>query len=98
MSRVYYRGAMGAIVVFDVTNSSTLEAAAEWKQDLDSRVSLDSGRPLPAVLLANKCDMTGRDRGLVSSLDRFCEDNNFMGWFETSAKVCVLFFMGVIVE
>ncbi|XP_076605344.1 ras-related protein Rab-32 [Chaetodon auriga] len=86
MSRVYYRGAMGAVVVFDMTNSSTLEAAAEWKQDLDSKVSLDSGRPVPAVLLANKCDIIGRDRDLVSSLDGFCKDNSFAGWFETSAK------------
>ncbi|CAJ1074464.1 ras-related protein Rab-32 [Xyrichtys novacula] len=86
MSRVYYKGAMGVLVVFDVTNRSTLEAASEWKQDLDSKVCLDSGRPVPAVLLANKCDMTGRDRDVVSSLDDFCTDNCFVGWFETSAK------------
>lgn len=92
MSRVYYKGAMGAIVVFDITNSSSLEAASEWKQDLDSKVCLTSGRPVPAVLLANKCDMKGKDRDLLSSLDSFCEDNSFMGWFETSAKVCIMFF------
>ncbi|XP_029282538.1 ras-related protein Rab-38-like [Cottoperca gobio] len=86
MSRVYYKAAMGAIVVFDMTRSSTLEAASEWKQDLDSSVCLDGGRPVPAVLLANKCDMTGRDGDLVSSLDKFCKDHSFAGWFETSAK------------
>lgn len=91
MSRAYYKEASGAVVVFDMTNSSTLEAASEWKQDLDSKVCLDSGRPVPAVLLANKCDMTGRDGDLVSSLDSFCNDKGFLGWFETSAKVCVLF-------
>ncbi len=91
MSRVYYKWAMGAIVVFDITKSSTLEAASEWKQDLDSKVCLDSGRPVPAVLLANKCDMTGRDRDLVSSLDCFSKDDGFMGWLETCAKVCVVF-------
>lgn len=91
MSRVYYKEAMGAVVVFDITKSSTLEAATQWKQDLDSKVRLDSGRPVPAVLLANKCDMTERDGDLVSSLDSFCNDNGFLGWFETSAKVCILF-------
>ncbi|GLD47799.1 ras-related protein Rab-32-like protein [Lates japonicus] len=79
MSRVYYKEAMGAVVVFDITNSSTLGAASEWKQDLDSKVCLDSGRPIPAVLLANKCDVTGRDEDLVSSLDSFCKDNRFLG-------------------
>ncbi|XP_056282764.1 ras-related protein Rab-32 [Pseudoliparis swirei] len=86
MSRVYYKGAMGAVVVFDITNSSTLEAASEWKRDLDSKVCLASGRPVPAVLLANKCDIPGRDGGVASSLDRFCEDNCFAGWLECSAK------------
>ncbi|XP_004540905.1 ras-related protein Rab-32 [Maylandia zebra] len=86
MSRVYYKEAMGAVVVFDITNSCTLEAASEWKQDLDTKVRLDSGQPIPAVLLANKCDLTGKDGALVSSLDSFCKDNSFLGWFETSAK------------
>lgn len=89
MARVYYKGAMGAVVVFDIANSSTLERASEWKRDLDSKFCLDTGRPVPAVLLANKCDMTGTDRDLASSLDSFCQDNSFTGWFETSAKVCV---------
>lgn len=89
ISRVYYKGAMGALVVFDVTNGHTLEAAAQWKKDLDSKVCLQGGRPIPAVLLANKCDMKGRDASLVSTLDRFCQDHRFSGWFETSAKVSV---------
>ncbi|XP_028251776.1 ras-related protein Rab-32-like [Parambassis ranga] len=87
MSRVYYKEAMGALVVFDVTQSSTLEAASVWKQDLDTKVCLDSGHPIPAVLLANKCDLTGRDEDdLVSTLDGFCKDNCFLCWFESSAK------------
>lgn len=89
MSRVYYKGAMGALVVFDITNGHSLKAAAQWKQDLDSKVCLQSGRPIPAVLLANKCDMEGRDNDLLSTLDHFCQENRFAGWFKTSAKVGV---------
>lgn len=89
MSRVYYKGAMGALVVFDITNGHSLKAAAQWKQDLDSKVCLHSGRPIPAVLLANKCDMKGANNELLSSLDRFCQEHSFAGWFETSAKVGV---------
>nr|XP_046268821.1 ras-related protein Rab-32 [Scatophagus argus] len=86
MSRVFYKGAMGAVVVFDITDRTTLESALEWKQDLDSKVCLEGGRPVPAVLLANKCDMKGRDRDMMSSLDGLCKANGFVGWFETSAK------------
>ena len=88
MSRVYYKGAMGALVVFDITKSSTLDAASVWKRNLDKNVSLANGRPVPAVLLANKCDIKSRDGDVMSSLDAFCEKNHFAGWFETSAKVC----------
>lgn len=88
MSRVFYKEARGALVVFDLTDRSTLEAAAVWKRDLDSKVSQDSGEPIPALLLANKCDLLERqDRERVApSLDDFCKDNGFAGWLETSAK------------
>lgn len=38
MTRVYYREAVGALVVFDVTRASTFDAVMKWKDDLDSKV------------------------------------------------------------
>lgn len=87
MTRVYYREAVGALVVFDMTRSSTFQAVLKWKKDLDSKVALGNGRPLPAVLLANKFDQ--HSYGLCSKLpklDSFSKDHGFVGWFETSAK------------
>lgn len=54
MTRVYYKEAVGAFVVFDITRASTFEAVQKWKSDLDSKVQLPDGSPLPCVLLANK--------------------------------------------
>ena len=54
MTRVYYKEAVGAFIVFDVTRAATFDAVAKWKQDLDSKVVLADERPVPAVLLANK--------------------------------------------
>lgn len=54
MTRVYYRQASGAILVFDLTRSLTFEAVNKWKNDLDSKVKLADGRPIPTVLLGNK--------------------------------------------
>ncbi|KAG7251228.1 hypothetical protein CRUP_002223, partial [Coryphaenoides rupestris] len=51
-------------------------------------VALGNGRPVPAVLLANKCDQRGQ--GLCSKLPKlesFSKDHGFVGWYETSAKV-----------
>ncbi|XP_054481806.1 ras-related protein Rab-38b [Anoplopoma fimbria] len=86
MTRVYYREAMGAFIVFDVTRSSTFEAVIKWKEDLDSKLMLTNGQSIATVLLANKCD---QGRELTSNgikMDQFCKDHGFIGWFETSAK------------
>lgn len=87
MTRVYYKEAVGAFIVFDVTRASTFEAVQKWKNDLDSKVMLPNGSPVPVVLLANKCDQA--KEGLVnnaSQMDEYCTDKGFLGWFETSAK------------
>lgn len=58
------------------------------KRDCDSslcaKVTLNHGRPVPAVLLANKSDQLPSSQ---LKLDSFCRENGFVGWFETSAKV-----------
>lgn len=87
MTRVYYKEAVGAFVVFDVTRGSTFEAVSKWKHDLDSKVLLPNGNPIPAVLLANKCDQKKDGSQNPSQMDQFCREGGFVGWFETSAKV-----------
>ncbi|KAG5678566.1 hypothetical protein PVAND_008229 [Polypedilum vanderplanki] len=87
MTRVYYKEAVGAFIVFDVTRTPTFDAVNKWKKDLDSKVQLPDGSPIPCILLANKCDQ--QKQGLVTmpqKMDEYCRQNGFAGWFETSAK------------
>lgn len=87
MTRVYYKEAVGAFIVFDLTRASTYDAVVKWKTDLDLKVQLPDGKPVPCVLLANKCDQP--KEGLMnntSQIDEFCQERGFIGWFETSAK------------
>ncbi|XP_066158136.1 ras-related protein Rab-32 [Euwallacea fornicatus] len=87
MTRVYYKEAVGAFIVFDVTRRNTFESVANWKSDLDSKVQLPDGSPIPCVLLANKCDQ--QKEGLVTNpakMDEYCKENGFAAWFETSAR------------
>lgn len=86
MTRVYYKEAVGAFVVFDITRGSTFEAVSKWKHDLDSKVKLANGNPIPSVLLANKCDQKKESTNNASLMDNFCKETGFLGWFETSAK------------
>ncbi|XP_063928315.1 ras-related protein Rab-38 isoform X1 [Zophobas morio] len=87
MTRVYYKEAVGAFIVFDVTRVNTFESVAKWKSDLDSKVQLSDGSPIPCVLLANKCDQP--KEGLINNshkMEEYCKENSFTAWFETSAK------------
>ncbi|XDA79129.1 hypothetical protein R6Z07F_009185 [Ovis aries] len=86
MTRVYYKEAVGAFVVFDISRGSTFDAVLKWKSDLDSKVHLPNGSPIPAVLLANKCDQKKDSGQTPSQMDQFCKEHGFTGWFETSAK------------
>ena len=60
MSRVYFKEAVGAFVVFDVTDSKTLEMAVHWKKDIDLKVKVGGDtQNIPVVLLANKVGWVG---------------------------------------
>lgn len=54
MTRLYYRDASACVIMFDVTNVSTFSNSQKWKQDLDSKLVLPDGSPVPCLLLANK--------------------------------------------
>jgi Ras-related protein Rab-32 len=105
MTRVYYKEAVGAMVVFDVTRVTTFEAVSKWKNDIDQKVFINEDQPIPVVLLANKCDMT--KEGIVKNneqMNKYCEEKGFAGWFETSAKdninidMAAKFLVGKILE
>jgi len=85
VTRVYYREAIGALVVFDVTRASTFEAAKKWKLDIDQKVTLPNGDPLPVVLVANKIDLV-KNPCNEELMNNFCKEYGFIEWFGTSAK------------
>jgi len=88
LTRMYYKEARGAFIVFDLTRIKTFEAALKWKQDIDSKVTLPNGKVIPVVLLANKCDIPTApdDWSKTLNLDKFCQENGFLKGFYTSAK------------
>eukprot|EP00995_Heteronema_vittatum_P005082 NODE_1797_length_887_cov_270.941527_g1255_i0.p1 GENE.NODE_1797_length_887_cov_270.941527_g1255_i0~~NODE_1797_length_887_cov_270.941527_g1255_i0.p1 ORF type:complete len:206 (+),score=14.27 NODE_1797_length_887_cov_270.941527_g1255_i0:74-691(+) len=86
MTRVFYQGAHGAFICYDVTRPDTLQLALEWKKDIDIKVTQPDGRPIPCLLLANKCDLPPNPPRSSASLNELCQENGFLGWVETSSK------------
>ena len=84
---MYYREAVGAFVVYDLTEPKTFDAVPKWKQDLDTHLSFEDYK-LPVVLLANKVDIYENEID-KEAMDAFCKENGFVGWLQTSAKTGV---------
>ena len=51
---VYYRGAVGALLIYDVTTPQSLDSLQQWWKTACSIIMKKDGEPIPAVLLANK--------------------------------------------
>ena len=82
MTRVYYREAKAAVVVFDQTRDATLEGAVKWRQDIESKL----GDEIPVILFANKADMVTTPMP-PEELEAFCAKHKFnAGWIATSAR------------
>jgi len=86
MTRVYYKDAVGAFLVFDANRPKTFESVMRWKVDLDTKVSLSDGSKIPCLLLANKCDLVQRSEEEERNLKEFAKENDFIGCLYTSPK------------
>jgi Ras-related protein Rab-32 len=90
LAPAYYKHAVAALVVFDITRKETLAKSADWKRDVDDKVFLRNGDNIPVVLFANKWDLVEMNPSLQCAtdeeLEEFCREQHFVGWFTTSAK------------
>ena len=78
----YYRGAMGIMLVYDITNAKSFDNIAKWLRNIDEHANEDVER----MILGNKCDM--EDRRVVSKErgEEIAREHNIK-FLETSAKV-----------
>jgi len=77
---LYYRGAQGSILVFDVTRPGTYESIPAWFKDL-----IQFSGDIPRILLANKVDLTDLRKITKEAGIQKAEEMNSV-YFETSAK------------
>lgn len=76
----YYRGALGALLVYDVTRKPTFENVQKWLRELR-----DFGNPdMVVVLVGNKCDL-GHSREVPEDEGRDLAEREGLCFMETSA-------------
>jgi GTPase SAR1 family protein len=90
LTRVFYQGAIGALVFCEINSSpETLESAALWKRDINGKVFVTRGdkseEPVPCWLVVNKYDKL-KDMPAPPpwasrpSIDAFAAEHGFVGW------------------
>jgi len=81
ITTAYYRGAMGFILMYDITNEESFRAVADWA----SQVKTYSWENTQVVLVGNKCDME-EERVVTYEQGKKLADGLGFNFFEASAK------------
>lgn len=85
LTRVYYKDASACVIMFDVTQRKTFNNVMNWKNDVEKKVALSNGSPVPCLLLANKIDLPSPNVK-EEEIKALCNNNSFIGWNKISVK------------
>ncbi|XP_032568835.1 ras-related protein Rab-13 isoform X1 [Chiroxiphia lanceolata] len=81
ITTAYYRGAVGIILVYDITDEKSFENIQNWMKSIKENASAGVER----LLLGNKCDMEGRRKVRQEAAEKLAKEHGIR-FFETSAK------------
>ncbi|XP_003373454.1 GTP-binding protein Ypt2 [Trichinella spiralis] len=81
ITNAYYRGAMGILLVYEITNEKSFENIKNWVRNIEEHASAN----VEKIILGNKCDMedkrqVSRERGAQLAIEYGVK------FMETSAK------------
>jgi Ras-related protein Rab-2A len=81
ITRSYYRGAAGALLVYDITRRETFNHLSRWLEE-----ARQNGNPdMVIMLIGNKSDMEARRQVSFAEGEKFAADHGLI-FLETSAK------------
>ncbi|MFX1324404.1 MAG: GTP-binding protein [Promethearchaeota archaeon] len=78
---MYYRGSLGALLIFDLTNSSSFEHLPGWIEEVRTNVKTE----IPLLLVGNKSDLVEQRAISLEEINEFTYNFNLF-YMETSAK------------
>uniref|UniRef100_A0A7S3K6D1 Uncharacterized protein n=1 Tax=Aureoumbra lagunensis TaxID=44058 RepID=A0A7S3K6D1_9STRA len=81
ITRSYFRGAQGIVLVYDVTDRGTFNSVRSWMSQIADHADAQVNR----ILIGNKCDNEAARQVAVEEGQRLAEEYGVQ-FFETSAK------------
>jgi len=81
ITRSYYRGAAGALLVYDISRRETFQHLTRWLEEARS----NGNENMTIMLIGNKCDLEHRRQVSPEEGQKFAKQHDLM-FLETSAK------------
>ncbi len=78
---MYYRGSLGALLIFDLTSYESFEHLPQWIEEVRSNIKSD----VPFLLVGNKSDLLEERAVSIEEINSFTDKFNLY-YMETSAK------------
>jgi len=78
---MYYRGSLGALLIFDLTNAGSFEHLPQWIEEVRANVKTE----IPLLLVGNKSDLVDQRTISLEEINNFTSNFNLY-YMETSAK------------
>jgi Ras-related protein Rab-8A len=82
ITTAYYRGAMGILLVYDVTDESSFNNIRNWMRNIEQHAADNVNK----ILVGNKADMDESKRAVPTAKGQALADEYGVKFFETSAK------------
>ncbi|KAF1881128.1 hypothetical protein Lal_00023161 [Lupinus albus] len=82
ITSAYYRGAMGILLVYDVTDELSFNNIRNWIRNIEQHASDNVNK----ILVGNKADLVVSKRAVPTSRGQALADEHGIKFFETSAK------------
>lgn len=82
ITTAYYRGAMGIILVYDVTDESSFNNIRNWIKNIEQHASDNVNK----ILVGNKADMDESKRAVSTARGQALANEYRLKFYETSAK------------
>ncbi|KAJ4705007.1 Ras-related protein like [Melia azedarach] len=82
ITTAYYRGAMGILLVYDVTDESSFNNIRNWMRNIEQHAADNVNK----ILVGNKADMDESKRAVPTAKGQALADEYGIKFFETSAK------------
>ncbi|XP_046996430.1 ras-related protein Rab-8A isoform X1 [Schistocerca americana] len=84
ITTAYYRGAMGIMLVYDITNEKSFENIKNWIRNIEENASAD----VEKMLLGNKCELTEKRQVTKERGEQLAIEYGIK-FMETSAKASI---------